>query len=108
MIWLVATCPTPLLAVQMYVPPLCRSMFSMVYTDDVYWASPVWNKRTRNQKHKFETIHQSITALHRARPLPSNLPFSSTLFFRVHVMFGIGLPVAEHSNRTGDPFRTCR
>lgn len=28
-IWLEAVCPTPLLAVQMYVPPLCRSIFSI-------------------------------------------------------------------------------
>jgi len=36
------------------------------------------------------------------------VPFGSKLFFLVHVMFGIGLPVAEHSNRTGDPFFTCK
>lgn len=34
-------------------------------------------------------------------------PFGSKLFFLVHVMLGIGLPLAEHSNRTGAPFFTC-
>lgn len=38
----------------------------------------------------------------------SNIPLGSRLFFLVQVIFGIGLPVAEHSNRTGDPFFTCR
>jgi hypothetical protein len=36
------------------------------------------------------------------------LPFGNKLFLRVQVMFGMGLPVAEHSRRTGEPFRTCR
>lgn len=37
-----------------------------------------------------------------------NIPLGNKLFFLVHVIFGIGLPVAEHSNRTGDPFFTCK
>ena len=33
-------------------------------------------------------------------------PFGKILFFLVHVMFGVGFPLAEHSRRTGDPFFT--
>lgn len=33
--------------------------------------------------------------------LKFNIPLGNKLFFLVHVIFGIGLPVAEHSNRTG-------
>lgn len=36
------------------------------------------------------------------------LPFGSKLFFLVHVMLGMGFPVAEHSRRTGEPFFTCK
>lgn len=42
------------------------------------------------------------------RKLKFNIPLGNKLFFLVHVIFGIGLPVAEHSNRTGDPFFTCK
>lgn len=30
------------------------------------------------------------------------------LFLRVHVTFGVGLPEAEHSILTDDPFLTCK
>lgn len=40
--------------------------------------------------------------------LSKYLPFGSKLFFLVHVMLGMGFPVAEHSNRTGEPFFTCK
>lgn len=40
--------------------------------------------------------------------LKFNIPLGNKLFFLVHVIFGIGLPVAEHSSRTGDPFFTCK
>lgn len=38
----------------------------------------------------------------------NNIPLGSKLFFLVHVIFGVGLPVAEHSKRTGAPFFTCK
>lgn len=36
-----------------------------------------------------------------------NIPLGRTLFFLVHVIFGLGLPDAEHSIRTEAPFFTC-
>lgn len=38
----------------------------------------------------------------------NNLPFGRMLFLRVHVTFGVGLPEAEHSILTDDPFLTCK
>lgn len=36
------------------------------------------------------------------------LPEGSTLFFLVHVMFGVGFPDAAHSILTAPPFFICK
>lgn len=62
----------------------------------------------KNLAEKFRKLEWILITGMVERKLKFNIPLGNKLFFLVHVIFGIGLPVAEHSSRTGDPFFTCK
>lgn len=125
--------PTPLLAVQMYSPPLWRSILSMLRLVDTSFISPELKNifvLTKSEKHYIK--HIKLKAKNEENNCPTErfwkctifylynsritcyiiiqvviLPFGNTLFLRVHVTFGLGLPDAKHSMRTALPFFAC-
>lgn len=78
------------------------------YTQGISKCQPSRPTSQPSHPSKDQTKWVLITDQKSYRIKKFNIPLGNKLFFLVHVIFGIGLPVAEHSNRTGDPFFTCK